>query len=81
MSYKKRTNFLDTEEAQVVKIELQEMLKNPKYATKDSYSADVVKYPSHSVGFVDKHMDYLQKHPNVNADYYLANLKLISKIR
>jgi hypothetical protein len=81
MSYKKRPNFYESEEAVEVKEILLSMQNDPKYFTDSSYSADGEKYPDHVRSFVEKHMAYLQSHPDVNASQYLANLRLITKLR
>ncbi len=81
MSYKKRPNFYDTDEAKDVEESLIAMQKDERYKTVSSYSADSEKHPDHQVTFVDKHMSYLHKHPDVNPQHYMANLKLKTKIR
>ncbi len=81
MSYKKRPNFLESEEAIEVKRTLLSMQEDDHYNTASSYSADSEKHPDHTISFVDKHMAYLQTHPEVNTSQYLANLRLITKFR
>ncbi len=81
MSYKKRPNFYESEEAVAVKNTLLSMQGDERYNTGSSYSADAEKYPDHVISFVDKHMAYLQAHPDVNTSQYLANLRLITKLR
>lgn len=81
MSYKKRPNFYESDQAAGVKLALQEMQANLQHNTDSSYSADVVKYPDHQINFVDKHMQYLQAHPEVNPLQYIANLRLITRLR
>lgn len=81
MSYKKRPNFYESEEAEGVKKTLENMQSDAKYNTESSYSADSAKHPDHLINFVDKHMAYLQSHPDVNPTQYIANLRLITKLR
>lgn len=81
MSYKKRPNFYESDQAEWVKTTLIEMESDLKYNTDSSYSANSEKYPDHQISFVDKHMAYLQAHPDVIPTQYIANLKLISKLR
>jgi hypothetical protein len=81
VSYKKRPNFYESDEAVEVKETLLTMQNDPRYNTGSSYSADGEKYPNHVLPFVDKHMAYLQAHPDVNVSQYLANLRLITRLR
>ncbi len=81
MSYKKRPNFYESDQAAGVKSTLEEMQSDLRYNTDSSYSADVIKHPDHLINFVDKHMQYLQAHPEVNPTQYIANLRLITKLR
>ena len=81
MSNKKRQAFLDLDCADEILSEIKNMIDSDKYNTESSYIADAEKYPNHEISFYDKHVDYLISHPNVNPNYYLANLKLISRIR
>lgn len=46
---------------------------------KTTYSANTDLYPDNQMPFVDKHYDYLLKHPDVDPDQYLANLRLMLK--
>ena len=61
--------------------QLKKMSKNMLYKTEETYAANEDKYPSHSRTFVQKHIEYLRTHPNVNCSHYIANLKLACKIR
>ncbi len=81
MSYKKKPNFLESAEAVSVKERLLSMAANIDYSTTSTYSSDGGKYPDHQMSFVDKHMSYLASHPSVNPEQYLANLRLMSRIR
>ncbi len=81
MSYSKKPNFLESVEAVNVKARLLQMQTDQAFNTHSTYSADETKYPDHQMSFVDKHMSYLAGHPAVNPEQYLANLRLISKIR
>jgi hypothetical protein len=81
MSYSKKPNFLESVEAVNVKARLLQMQTDRAFNTHSTYSADETKYPNHQMSFVDKHMAYLASHPAVDPEHYLANLRLISKIR
>lgn len=60
---------------------LQTMEADPLYVTKSAYRANVELWPSHRISFVNTHIAYLQSHPAVNPEHYLANLRLMLKIR
>lgn len=77
---KKRVNFYESEVGLSVKQILVEMTQNSAYNTTASYSANTTTYPDNSIPFVNKHMDYLNTHPNINPDHYISNLKLLTKL-
>lgn len=78
---KKRPDLYTSEEGAKIQAALRSMAADSGYATIDSYSADAATHPDHLVSFVDKHMAYLQSHPSVDADHYLANLRLMTRVR
>ena len=78
---RKRAAFLDSEEGKEIKQTLKQMAIDEKYNTKSSYSANGDNYPDHLIPFVDKHMAYLSTHPSTNPEHYIANLRLMTKIR
>lgn len=70
--------FLKSEEGQAVYAELCKMVDDEAYNTVPTFS------PSAEGGqllFIDKHMGYLCSHLGVNADQYISNLRLITKVR
>jgi hypothetical protein len=77
----KRSTFFDSEEGEAIRQKLQHMTLDSTYNTEPSYSANTVRYPDNLIPFVDKHMDYLNAHPKLEAHKYLANIKLKSRIR
>lgn len=81
MAAKKRQDFFTSEEGMQVRSALQSMEANPLFNTVASYSVNTASYPDHSMPFVDKHMQYLNSHPSINPDHYLANLRLMSRVR
>ena len=81
MSQKKRPNFYESAEADVIKQTLVLMQTDAHYNTDSSYSANTDKYPDHIRSFVEKHMEYLHTHPSVDPNQYLSNLRLITKVR
>ena len=55
---------------------------NVDYLTSESsYTSNQAQYPDGRIPFVDKHMDYLLMHPNVNPEQYLSNLRLMHSKR
>lgn len=53
------------------------MVKSAEYNTRPIYSLVSVD----EFQFVEKHMDYMSKHPRMNHRQYVLNLKLMTKIR
>jgi hypothetical protein len=78
---KKRPDLYGTEEGARIEEALKSMSSDSGYSTIDSYSANAETHPDHLVSFVDKHMAYLQSHPSVDAEHYLANLRLMTRVR
>lgn len=56
------------------------MVADDRYITESSYSSNIALYPNHTISFVDRHIEYLHKHPTVDPHLYLANLKLMTRI-
>ncbi len=77
----KRVDFYESEEGLGVQATLLQMTQSATYNTKSSYSANTAQYPNHLVPFVEKHMKFIATHPSVNPEHYLANLRLITRIR
>ena len=70
--------FLTSDAGQAIYDELVSMVEDANYNTTATFS------PSAENGnllFVDKHMNYLCAHLDVNANQYLSNLRLITKVR
>lgn len=44
---------------------------------KSTYNANTEIYPNNQMPFRDKHYNYLLKHPDVDPDQYLSNLRLM----
>jgi hypothetical protein len=77
----RKINFFDTEDGVAFEQELKDMDANAIYATSSSYSTNSELYPDNLIPFVDKHMNYMRSHPSTNAQHYLANLRLMTRIR
>jgi hypothetical protein len=76
-----RCSFFDSEEGRKVSHLLEHMVDDSMYNTASSYSANSSLYPDNLIPFVDKHMNYLNSHPKLDAGMYLANLRLMTKIK
>lgn len=61
--------------------ELQALLKDDSFRTMPGYSADTDTYPDNAVPFVQGHLNYLKRHPQVDPAHYLSNLRLMLKVR
>lgn len=80
-TFKTRSGFLDSAEGVDIRQKLQFMMSDKTYNTESSYNANSTRYPDNLMTFVDKHMNYLNAHPNLDARMYLANLRLITRVR
>lgn len=74
----KAQEFLKSDEGQAAYDELQRMIKDDSYNTASTFSPSA---ENGSLLFIDKHMNYLCAHLDVNTVQYLSNLKLITKKR
>jgi hypothetical protein len=78
---KKRVSFFESEEGIAVRDKLQRMASDSAFNTSSSYSANAEAYPSNVISFTDKHMNYLNAHPAVDPQQYLANLRLMTRLK
>jgi hypothetical protein len=78
---KSRTNFISSEEGQEARTQLTNMLSNQDFNTRSTYSGNTEQYPDNVISFVEKHLNYLVKHPAVDVQQYLANVRLMTRIR
>lgn len=77
---KRLVSLYETEAGQMIEEELKSMATDIRYNTAASYSANSA-YPNNLIPFVTKHMHYLNTHPKLDPDQYIANLRLMTKIR
>lgn len=77
----KSTAFLDSQAGITAKQTLIEMDQSDEYKTDSSYSSNLADYPDSQIPFVDKHIYYLSTHMTVNPDHYIANLRLMTRLR
>lgn len=78
---KKRVDFFNSTTGSEVKQQLVSMANDATYNTNSGYSANTQLYPDNLMTFVEKHMAYLNTHPNIDADQYMANLRLMTRLR
>ena len=76
---KTRSGFFDTEEAKDIRQKLQNMMSSSLYNTASSFTTNNIQYPDNLIPFSDKHMNYLNAHPMLDAGMYLANLRLMTR--
>jgi len=57
------------------------MAKDSNYNTTSTYHPNTTRFPDHLIPFVDKHMDYLNAHPQMDAWTYIANVKMGTRLR
>jgi hypothetical protein len=76
-----RKDYANTEEGIAIRAELQLMAADGSYNTVSSYASNTEQYPDNRISFVKKHMNYLTAHPNLDARMYVANLRLMTRIR
>lgn len=81
MPASKKIHFMDTEKGAWIERELRVMFEDATYNTESSYSANSEAYPNNLIPFVDKHMNYLRAHPATDPHQYLANLRLMTRVR
>ena len=81
-AYKQKSGYLiDTEEGESIKVKLQAMVGDKIYNTASTYSSNTTLYADNLVSFVEKHMHYLNTHPQLDPRMYLANLRLMTRVR
>lgn len=80
-TYKKKTDFFETEEGKEFIENLHSMDADTKYNTDPSFSVNSELYPDNLMPFVDKHINYVRSHPSTDPRHYLANLRLMTRLR
>lgn len=74
----KAPSFINQEE---IELQLKEIQQDTAYNTQSTYSANSNLYPDNKMSFVAKHMAYLKAHSSLDPEQYIANLRLMTKIR
>lgn len=70
-----KSDFLKSEKATLLRNELQEMADSPQYNTRVITLID-----SDASYFVEKHMNYMSNHLNMDHSQYVKNIKLMTLI-
>lgn len=70
-----RQDFLNSPAGVQATRELQQMVSSSKYSTNEAYITQV----NRTSKFVERHIDYLIKHPNVSPVAYVSNLRVMLK--
>lgn len=78
---KRTTNFFTSPEGLEIVETLTVMAADATYNTRSSYSANSTLYPDNVMTFVDKHVNYLIKHPTMDPQQYISNLRLMTRVR
>lgn len=78
---KKKVHFTSSDEGLEAERLLQLMVADKTFNTRASYSTNSVLYPDHLRPFINKHMDYLSSRPNLDPQSYIANLRLMTRIK
>jgi hypothetical protein len=77
----KKVPFMESEAGIAARAFLEALLANTAHTTESGYHVNEELHPNNSIGFVEKHMEYLSTHSSVNPDYYLSNLRLMTGSR
>lgn len=72
-----KIDFFETSDGLAIIEQLKAMCASEIYATKDSYSP----HSDNPISFLEKHQDFIRKHPATNAHHYVANLKIMCRLR
>jgi len=70
-----RREFLKTPAGIQAKRELQHMVNSSEYSTSERHNPQI----SNTSKFVERHISYLVKHPQVSPMAYLSNLRVMLK--
>ena len=81
MALKFRKDFLESQRGEEIRLIFKSMTLSKLYNTSSTYSSDKAKYPDSMIPFIDKHMNYLIAHPKLEAYQYIANIKLMTRVR
>lgn len=81
MAGSKKSRTFDEQETKDIRALLHKIVLDKGFNTESTYSANEIDYPDHLIPFIEKHVAYLKNHPKLDPDQYIANLRLMTKIR
>lgn len=73
----KQKEFLDSEAGSNARRELKKMDGDPMYNTRSKFTP----LQNQALSFVDRHMKYLSEHPKLDPKHYLANIRLMTRLK
>lgn len=79
--HKRASDFFETAEGIAFTEKLKHMAQDPAFHTPATYSSNSDLHPDNTVSFVEKHSNYIQKHPKVDPQQYLSNLRVMTRVR
>lgn len=79
-TYRKQ-DFFETAEGEALLKKLQEMHESELYLTDSSYSPKSEIYSNNLIPFIDKHVNYIRTHPQMNPLQYISNLQISTRVR
>jgi hypothetical protein len=74
-------NFINSQIGVDARQQLTVMVNDPIYNTPATYTPNQTLYSDNLLPFVDKHINYLSTHQNVDVQTYVANLRLMTRSR
>ena len=77
----RKQDFFETTEGQILKAKLIQIQSSDSYETSASYSPNSDLYKDNLISFVDKHVNYILKHPQLDPNQYIANLQILTRRR
>jgi len=69
-----RAKFYASERCEAARIMLDKLVHSTDYDTESTYYVD-------SLEFCERHLDYLSRHPNLELNGYMSNLRLMTRKR
>ncbi len=77
----KRADYFSFGEGLELKQMLEKVEASDQHTTVPSYSPRTDLYADNLMPFIDKHLNYLRAHPNLDPRQYISNLELMTRIR
>lgn len=72
-----KVDYFETVDGLEILKQLEAMCRSEEYITNDSYAPN----SENLISFLDKHQEFIRKHPNTNAQHYVSNLKIMCRLR